>query len=94
MGQTGSHVEHEHDPFIKQVSRIDPNMTQTCLASTDDLFINGLVISSSQVVTNFATPTLGSILTFKAPCDPKKKQKVLLAHFQYCNQIHDNESIF
>ena len=24
----------------------------------------------------------------------KKTQNVLLAHFQYCNQIHDNESIF
>ena len=26
-GQTGSHVEHEHDPFIKQVSHVNLNMT-------------------------------------------------------------------
>ena len=43
-GQTGSHVEHEHDPFIKRVSRINPNMTRTRLASTFDLFINELVM--------------------------------------------------
>ena len=50
------HVEHEHDPFIKRVSCVDPNMTQTHLASTYDLFINGLVMSSSRVVSDFATP--------------------------------------
>ena len=52
----GSHVEDEHGPFIKQVSHVNPNMTQTHLASTHDLFINGLVVSGSQVVSNFATP--------------------------------------
>ena len=45
MGQTGSHIEHEHNPFIKQVSSVDPNMTRTCLASTHNLFINRLVVS-------------------------------------------------
>ena len=32
MGQTsqiGSHVEHEHDSFIKQVSHVNSNMTRT-----------------------------------------------------------------
>ena len=46
----GSHVEHEHDPFIKQVSYVDPNMTRTHLASTHDLFINKLVMSGSRVI--------------------------------------------
>ena len=50
-----SYDEHKYDPFIKQVSLVDQNMTQTCLASTHDLFINGLVVSSSWVVSNFAT---------------------------------------
>ena len=45
MGQTGSHVEHEPDPFIKRVNRVNPNMTRTRLASTHDLFINELVMS-------------------------------------------------
>ena len=56
MGQTGSHVEHEPDSFIKQVSRVNPNMTRTCLALTYDLFIKGLVVSGLQVVSDFATP--------------------------------------
>ena len=51
-----SYDEHKHDPFIKQVSLVDPNMTRTCLASTHDLFINGLVMSSSQVMSYFDTP--------------------------------------
>ena len=42
-----SYDEHKHDQFIKQVSLIDPNMTRICLASTHNLFINGLVVSSS-----------------------------------------------
>ena len=50
--------EPEHDPFIKRVSCVDPNMTRTHLASTHDLFINGLVVSGSQVVSDFATPNL------------------------------------
>ena len=45
MGQTGSHVEHEPNPFIKRVNRVNPNMTRTRLASTHDLFINELVMS-------------------------------------------------
>ena len=32
-------------------------MTRTRLGSTHDLFINGLVVSGSRVVSNFATPT-------------------------------------
>ena len=41
----GSHDEreHDHDPFSKQVSNVNPNMIWTCLASTHNLFINGLV---------------------------------------------------
>ena len=57
MGQTGSHVEHEHDPFIKQVSNFNLNMTRTRLASTHDLFINGLIMLGLRVVSVFATPT-------------------------------------
>ena len=56
-GQTGLHVKHEHDPFIKHVSCINPNMTRAYLASTYDLFINGLVVSGLQVMSNFAPPT-------------------------------------
>ena len=52
----GSHVKYIHDSFVKWVSCVNPNMTQTHLASTHDLFINGLVVSGSQVVSNFATP--------------------------------------
>ena len=44
MGQTGSHVEYEHDPFIKRVSRVNPNMTQTHFATTHNPFINRLVV--------------------------------------------------
>ena len=51
----GSHVEHEHDPFIKRVSYVNPNMIRTRLASTHDLFINGLVVSDLQFVSDFAT---------------------------------------
>ena len=58
MDQMGLHVEHDHDPFIKRVNRVNPNMTKTCLASTYDLFINRLVVSSSRIVSNFATPSL------------------------------------
>ena len=32
-------------------------MTRTRLGSTHDLFINGLVVSGSRVVSSFATPT-------------------------------------
>ena len=53
------HAEHKHNPFIKQVSYVNSKMTQTHLASTDDLFINGLVVSSLRVVSDFATPTYG-----------------------------------
>ena len=57
MGQTGLHVEYEHNPFIKWDSRVDSNMNRTHLASTYGLFINGLVVSSPWVVSNFATST-------------------------------------
>ena len=53
----GLHVEHEHNPFIKRDSCIDPNMNWTHLVSTHGLFINGLVVSSLWVVSNFATST-------------------------------------
>ena len=56
MGQTGSHVEHEYNLFIKRVSRVNLNMTRTHLALTYDLFINELVMSGSQVTSDFATP--------------------------------------
>ena len=46
MGQTGLHVEYEHNPFIKWDSRVDSNMNRTHLALTYGLFINGLVVSS------------------------------------------------
>ena len=49
--------EPEHDPFIKRVSCVDPNITRTYLASTHDLFINELVVSGSRVVLDFATPS-------------------------------------
>ena len=55
MSQTSLHVEYEHNSFIKQASHVDPNMIRTCLVSTHDLFINGLVVSGSQVVSDFAT---------------------------------------
>ena len=51
-GQTSLHFEPEHDPFIKWVSCVGLNMTRTHLASIHDLFINGLVISNSRVVSN------------------------------------------
>ena len=56
MGQTSSHVEYEHDSFIKQVSYVNLNTTRTHLVSIHDLFINELVVSSSWVVLDFATP--------------------------------------
>ena len=56
MGQLSSYVEYEHDSFIKEVSCVNPNTIQTRLASTHDLFINGLVVSSSWVVSDFAIP--------------------------------------
>ena len=52
----GSHDEHEHDPFSKQVSNVDPNMIRTRLISTHDLFINGLVVSDSRIMSDFFTP--------------------------------------
>ena len=52
----GSHIKHEHDPFINQVSCVDSNMTRTRLVSTHDLFINGLVMLGSWVVSDFVTP--------------------------------------
>ena len=45
MGQTGSHVKYKHDPFIKSVSRVNPNMIRTRLVSTHYLFINELIVS-------------------------------------------------
>ena len=45
MGYTDSHVEYEHNLFIKQVNYVDLNITRTYLTSTHDLFINELVVS-------------------------------------------------
>ena len=59
MSQTSQinlYVEYEHNLFIKQVSRVNPNMTQTRLVLTHDLFRNRLVVSGSQVVLDFSTP--------------------------------------
>lgn len=58
MGQTSSHIEHDHDSFIKWVICVNPNITQTCVVSIHDMFINRLVISSLRVVSDFAAPTL------------------------------------
>ena len=55
MGQTSSHVKYEHDLFIKLVNRVNPNMTRTRLASIHDLFINELIVSGLQFVSDFAT---------------------------------------
>ena len=60
MSQTSSHIEHEHDSFIKLVNRVNPNMPQTSLASTHNLFINGLVMLNSWVMLDFATPRVSS----------------------------------
>ena len=54
MGQTDLHVEH--DSFIKCVSCVDQNMIQTRLVLTHDLFINELIVLSSQVRLDFVTP--------------------------------------
>ena len=59
-----SPVKHEHDPFIKRISCVDLNITWTRFASTRDLFINEFVMSSLQVVSNFATPTWHEHNTF------------------------------
>ena len=56
MDQTSSHLEYEHGSFIKQVNYVNLNTTWTHLASIHDLFINGLVVSSSWVVLDFAIP--------------------------------------
>ena len=58
MGQTGSHVEHEHNPFIKRVSHVNPNMTRTHLILTHDLFVNGLFVSGSRVVSDLTTTSI------------------------------------
>lgn len=51
-----SHVEDEHNLFNKQVSHVNPNMTQTRLALTHNLFINRLVVTISGVALDFSTP--------------------------------------
>ena len=56
IGQTCSHAKHEPDPFIKQVSHVNPNITWTRLASTHNLFTNGLFMSGLLVVSDFAIP--------------------------------------
>ena len=55
-GQTGSYAKHEPDSLIKRVNCVNLNMIRTRLASTHDLFINGLVVLSSWVVSDFTTP--------------------------------------
>ena len=54
----GLYVKHEYDMFIKQVSHVNPSMTWTRLALTNDLFTNGLVVSDSQVMSNLAIASL------------------------------------
>ena len=54
MGQTGSYVEHEHDPFIKQINYANLNMTRTYLISIHDLFIDKIVEFVN--VSDFTTP--------------------------------------
>ena len=56
MGQMGSYVEHKPDPFIKQVSCVNTNMTRARLILTHDLFKNRLIVSGSQVVSDFVIP--------------------------------------
>ena len=51
MSQMSSHVEYEHDLFIKRVSCVNLNLIKTRLTSIYDLFINGLA------ALDFATPT-------------------------------------
>ena len=50
------HVEHEHNPFIKWVNHVNLSMTWICLASTHNIFINGLVMSSLQGCVRFCHP--------------------------------------
>ena len=79
MGQTGSHVEYEHDPFIKRVSRVNPNMTQTHFATTHNPFINRLVVLGLQVMSKFAT--------LKSNTANKETNKKKLINIQKFNQI-------
>ena len=85
MGQTSKNVEHKHNPFIKQVNCVDLNMTQTCLATTYDLFINGLAMLGSQFVSDFIIPNLKYLLK---SLDLKSK------HFKSINLKSKSESKF
>ena len=49
--------EPDHNPFIKQVNCVNLNMTQTNLTSTHNLFINGLIMLDSRILSNLATLT-------------------------------------
>ena len=70
MGQKRSHVEHEHGPFIKRVNNVNPNITRICLASTHNLFINGLVMSSSRGCVKFWHPYSTPPPSFFNPNEP------------------------
>ena len=52
-----SKIKIQLQSFIKWISCVDPNMTRIHLASTHDLFINRLIVSSSLVISDFATST-------------------------------------
>ena len=72
MGQMGSHVEHEHGLFIKRVSHVNPNMTQTRWVSTHNLFINKLVMSGLQLCQILSPLTLtarGTVILFEIVMD-------------------------
>ena len=58
----GLHVKHKHDPFVKRVSRVNLNITQTCLTSTNNIFINELIVSELWIMSDFITPTLHHLL--------------------------------
>ena len=40
-----SHIEYEHNLFIKQVSHVNSNITRPYLASICDIFINVFIVS-------------------------------------------------
>ena len=81
MSQTGSHVEHKHNPFINWASCVDSNMTWTYLASTHDLFIDELVVSGLRIVSNFTTLSYTTKFVTKL-CKRKKKSANLTLNKQ------------
>ena len=68
MSQTGSHVEHIHNPFIKRASYVD-------------LFINELVVSGLRIVSNFTTLSYTTKFVTKL-CKRKKNRSNLTLNRQ------------